>query len=154
MVLQSCRGTFDSGGEFDPMRHEREDGLDTVAWIERQPWFDGNLFTSGPSYLGYTQWALAPDAGPAETKVPPPAKRRMRTIILPLANMIGRMARRGQWELTGGRFTLGIGLSHPQFGVAIVRYHAEQRLDSRIDENLLHQFPVAPVHGRANVVEP
>ena len=65
VVLQSCRGTFDSGGEFDPMRHEREDGLDTVAWIERQPWFDGNMFTYGPSYLGFTQWALAADAGPA-----------------------------------------------------------------------------------------
>src|SRR2546423_4863 len=65
VVLQSCRGTFDSGGEFDPLRHEREDGLDTVAWIERQPWFDGNLFTFGPSYLGFTQWAIAPDVGPA-----------------------------------------------------------------------------------------
>jgi putative CocE/NonD family hydrolase len=65
VVLQSCRGTFDSGGEFDPMRHEREDGLDTVAWIGRQPWFDGNLFTFGPSYLGFTQWAIAADAGPA-----------------------------------------------------------------------------------------
>lgn len=65
VVLQSCRGTFDSGGEFDPMRHERDDGLDTVAWIERQPWFDGNLFTYGPSYLGYTQWAIAAEAGPA-----------------------------------------------------------------------------------------
>src|SRR5436305_6618224 len=65
VVLQSCRGTFGSGGEFDPMRHEREDGLDTVAWVERQPWFDGNLFTYGPSYLGFTQWAIAADAGPA-----------------------------------------------------------------------------------------
>jgi putative CocE/NonD family hydrolase len=64
VVLQSCRGTFDSGGEFDPLRHEREDGLDTVAWIERQPWFDGNLFTYGPSYLGFTQWAIAAEAGP------------------------------------------------------------------------------------------
>jgi len=64
VVLQSCRGTFDSGGEFDPMRHERADGLDTVAWIERQPWFDGNLFTYGPSYVGFTQWAIAADAGP------------------------------------------------------------------------------------------
>ena len=65
VIVQSCRGTFDSGGEFEPMRHEREDGLDTVAWIERQPWFDGNLFTYGPSYLGFTQWAIAAEAGPA-----------------------------------------------------------------------------------------
>ena len=65
VVVQSCRGTFGSGGEWEPMRHERADGLDTVAWIERQPWFDGNLFTYGPSYLGYTQWAIAAEAGPA-----------------------------------------------------------------------------------------
>jgi putative CocE/NonD family hydrolase len=65
VVMQSCRGTFDSGGTFDPMRHEREDGLDTVAWVEAQPWFDGNLFTYGPSYLGFTQWAIAAEAGPA-----------------------------------------------------------------------------------------
>ncbi|MEN3308684.1 MAG: uncharacterized protein V7603_4886 [Micromonosporaceae bacterium] len=65
VVLQSCRGTFDSGGAFDPMRHEREDGLDTVAWIEAQPWFDGNLFTYGPSYVGFTQWAIAAEAGPS-----------------------------------------------------------------------------------------
>ncbi len=65
VVLQSCRGTFGSGGEWEPMRHERADGLDTVAWIERQPWFDGDLFTYGPSYLGYTQWAIAAEAGPA-----------------------------------------------------------------------------------------
>jgi hypothetical protein len=65
VVMQSCRGTFDSGGEWDPLRYEREDGLDAVAWIEKQPWFDGNLFTYGPSYLGFTQWAIAADAGPA-----------------------------------------------------------------------------------------
>ncbi|HEY1486671.1 MAG TPA: CocE/NonD family hydrolase [Micromonosporaceae bacterium] len=59
VVLQSCRGTFGSGGDFQPMRHERTDGLDTIAWIQEQPWFDGNLFTYGPSYVGFTQWAVA-----------------------------------------------------------------------------------------------
>jgi putative CocE/NonD family hydrolase len=65
VVLQSCRGTFDSGGDFAPMRHERTDGLDTLAWLEGQPWFDGTVFTWGASYIGFTQWALATDAGPA-----------------------------------------------------------------------------------------
>jgi uncharacterized protein len=63
-VVQSTRGTFGSGGTFTPFL-EREDGLDTVAWIERQPWFSGALATTGASYLGFTQWALAADAGPA-----------------------------------------------------------------------------------------
>ncbi len=57
--MQSCRGTGGSGGAFDPMRHERDDGLDTVDWLRRQPWFNGRLGTFGPSYVGYTQWAIS-----------------------------------------------------------------------------------------------
>src|SRR5213083_321171 len=63
VVLQSCRGTFGSEGVFEPMAHERADGLDTIAWIKSQPWFDGNLFTYGSSYVGFTQWAVAAEAG-------------------------------------------------------------------------------------------
>ena len=58
VVLQACRGTAQSGGEFDPLVNERSDGLATLDWIKRQPWFDGRLGTSGPSYLGYAQWAI------------------------------------------------------------------------------------------------
>src|SRR3569833_3767451 len=58
VVIQACRGTSKSGGTFDPLSNERNDGLDTLAWIKQQPWFDGRLGTSGPSYLGYAQWAI------------------------------------------------------------------------------------------------
>jgi uncharacterized protein len=61
-VVQSVRGTFDSGGIFDPFRHERDDGRATLAWIEEQPWFTGRAAAFGPSYMGLTQWALIPDA--------------------------------------------------------------------------------------------
>jgi uncharacterized protein len=64
VVLQSCRGTFGSGGEFEPVVREAEDGQDTVIWLRDQPWFDGRLATLGPSYLGYAQWALALDPPP------------------------------------------------------------------------------------------
>ncbi|HEV7189169.1 MAG TPA: CocE/NonD family hydrolase [Blastococcus sp.] len=64
VVLQSVRGTFGSGGEFSPVVNEEHDGQDTVAWLRRQEWFDGGLATLGPSYLGYTQWALALDPPP------------------------------------------------------------------------------------------
>lgn len=63
VLVQSCRGTAGSGGTFDPFGHERADGLATLDWIEKQDWFNGHLFTFGPSYLGYVQWAMAPDAG-------------------------------------------------------------------------------------------
>jgi putative CocE/NonD family hydrolase len=59
VVVSSCRGTAGSGGSFDPLWHERDDGLDTVDWLRRQPWFSGRLGTFGPSYVGYTQWAIA-----------------------------------------------------------------------------------------------
>jgi len=64
VLLQSCRGTFGSGGEFEPMRNEVADGQDTVAWLREQSWFDGRLVTYGASYLGFTQWALAMDPPP------------------------------------------------------------------------------------------
>ena len=64
VLLQSCRGTFGSGGDFDPMRREAADGQDTVAWLRQQHWFDGRLATYGLSYLGFVQWALAQDPPP------------------------------------------------------------------------------------------
>jgi uncharacterized protein len=59
-VVQSCRGTFGSGGELDPFGlAERDDALATVEWLREQPWYPGSFGTWGPSYLGITQWALA-----------------------------------------------------------------------------------------------
>jgi uncharacterized protein len=64
VLLQSCRGTFGSGGEFEPMRNEIADGQDTVGWLREQSWFDGRLATYGASYLGFVQWALAMEPPP------------------------------------------------------------------------------------------
>jgi uncharacterized protein len=64
VLLQSVRGTFGSGGRFEPMRNEISDGHDTVAWLRGQSWFDGRLATFGASYLGFVQWALALDPPP------------------------------------------------------------------------------------------
>jgi putative CocE/NonD family hydrolase len=58
VLVQSCRGTFGSQGEFDPMANEADDAQDTVAWLRGMPWFDGRLATLGGSYLGWVQWAL------------------------------------------------------------------------------------------------
>ena len=41
---------------------ESRDGHDTICWIARQPWCNGNIGTWGPSALGITQNLLAPDA--------------------------------------------------------------------------------------------
>jgi uncharacterized protein len=64
VVLQSVRGTFGSGGMFEPMVNEAADGADTVAWLREQPWFTGRFATIGLSYLGFTQWTVLQDPPP------------------------------------------------------------------------------------------
>lgn len=62
VLLQSCRGTFGSGGTFDPMHQEPDDGMDTLDWLQAQPWCQGKVHTFGMSYLGMVQWAIAAPA--------------------------------------------------------------------------------------------
>ncbi len=64
VLIQSCRGTAGSGGDFVYVRNERSDGLATIAWIKQQEWFSGELAMIGASYLGFTQWAIAAEVGP------------------------------------------------------------------------------------------
>jgi putative CocE/NonD family hydrolase len=75
VLVQSVRGTFGSGGVFDPMVDEERDGHDTVAWLREQPWFDGRLATYGASYLGWAQWTLMTD--------PPPELRAAVVLVAP-----------------------------------------------------------------------
>jgi len=66
VLIQSTRGTFGSGGAFEPMVREREDGLATLDWLVKQPWC-GSVVLVGGSYLGFVQWAVA-DRLPPEVK--------------------------------------------------------------------------------------
>jgi len=61
-VVQDCRGRGDSKGEWEPFRYDAEDGFDTQEWIGAQPWCNGSIGTTGNSYVGWTQWASAPNA--------------------------------------------------------------------------------------------
>lgn len=72
VVVVSCRGTFGSGGEFEPLFNEASDGQDTFAWLAGQPWAgpDATVGTFGGSYVGHTQWAIAADPPPASASSP------------------------------------------------------------------------------------
>jgi putative CocE/NonD family hydrolase len=65
LVVQDVRGTFASQGDFQPMLNEGADGIDTIAWLIKQPWSDGRVGTFGPSYLGGVQIRLAAEKPPA-----------------------------------------------------------------------------------------
>jgi len=66
-VVQDCRGRGDSTGSFDPFVTEANDGYDSINWIAKQPWCDGNVGMIGASYGGFVQWAAASQA-PAALK--------------------------------------------------------------------------------------
>ncbi len=71
LVVQDCRGRYDSEGEFYPFVHEADDGFDTLAWLAAQPWCDGRIGMFGDSYLAATQFAAAVSGSPHLTSLNP-----------------------------------------------------------------------------------
>ncbi|WP_433465094.1 CocE/NonD family hydrolase [Spirillospora sp. CA-128828] len=64
VVVQNVRGVLGSGGRFHAFHDEKDDGLATLKWLRAQPWSDGRIAMAGASYLGFTEWAVAPYADP------------------------------------------------------------------------------------------
>lgn len=60
-VSQDCRGRYKSEGEWTPFVNERADGQDTHKWVTQQKWCNGETGTVGGSYVGFTQWSVAPE---------------------------------------------------------------------------------------------
>ena len=60
VVMQDCRGRFDSDGDWQPYVNEAQDGHDTQEWIGAQSWCNGSIGTFGSSYVGFTQSLTAP----------------------------------------------------------------------------------------------
>lgn len=96
LVVQDTRGRYASEGEFSCFRNEVDDGYDTVEWVARAPWSDGNVGMYGASYMGATQW-LAAIARPPHLKC-----------IVP---MITASDYHEGWTYQGGAFALGLNLS-------------------------------------------
>ncbi len=55
-AFQFVRGTFTSGGVFNPFVQEVNDEYDAVEWAAAQPWSTGRVGTTGDSYLAIDQW--------------------------------------------------------------------------------------------------
>jgi putative CocE/NonD family hydrolase len=65
VIMQDTRGRFASDGdEFYPLVWEAQDGHDAVEWAAGLPYSDGHVGTMGQSYLGATQYLLAPTRPP------------------------------------------------------------------------------------------
>jgi putative CocE/NonD family hydrolase len=65
VIMQDTRGRFASeGDEYYPPFYEIQDGYDAVEWAAALPYSDGKVGTMGQSYLGATQYLLAPTRPP------------------------------------------------------------------------------------------
>lgn len=70
-VVQDTRGRFASEGVWHMMTDDVNDGIDTAAWLVRQPWSDGGFAMIGTSYVGGTQHAMAESNPPGLKAIVP-----------------------------------------------------------------------------------
>ena len=73
VVVQDCRGRFQSQGDFFPYDNEGQDGYDTIDWLGKQPWCNGRIGMWGASYVGATQWQAATEKPPGLVTIAPTA---------------------------------------------------------------------------------
>jgi len=65
VALVNVRGTQWSEGEYHWLKGARDDGLDTLEWVTRQPWSNGSVGTIGCSSSGEVTIPLAAANPPA-----------------------------------------------------------------------------------------
>ena len=72
-VSQNVRGKFGSEGIFTAYVEGQEipDAYDTIDWIVKQGWSDGNVGVMGESYYGYTSLMAAVSGHPAVKAISP-----------------------------------------------------------------------------------
>ena len=84
-VIQDCRGRGESQGEYEPFRHDAEDGYDTIEWIAAQPWSNRRVGMYGVSALGMTAnlaASLAPEPLQCTYVVVAPASARRQSVYV------------------------------------------------------------------------
>jgi putative CocE/NonD family hydrolase len=122
VVVQDCRGRWASEGEWYPLRHEADDGYDTVAWAAGLPGSNGKVGMYGFSYAGATQLLTAAGQPPGLATIMPA--------------MTGSDYYDG-WTYRGGAlhyaFTLG-------WALALAQHTAHRRGDYALETELAAAF--------------
>ncbi len=99
VVVQDCRGCFESEGVMTLYSDEGPDGYDTIEWAAAQPWSNGKVGIYGSSYMGVTCLQAAVAA-------PPHLQAAM--AYLTAANLYQG------WVYSGGALELGFNLGYTQ----------------------------------------
>jgi putative CocE/NonD family hydrolase len=63
-VAVDVRGRGKSEGDWHAFVNDPEDTYDVIEWVAAQEWCDGQVGTTGLSYMGWVQWAAASQRPP------------------------------------------------------------------------------------------
>ena len=66
-VIQHCRGCGMSEGDWIPYENERADGLALLEFVRKLPWYNGEIYLEGGSYLASVHWSYL-DTDPSDVK--------------------------------------------------------------------------------------
>ena len=96
-VIQHVRGSGVSEGRRIPYEHERGDGLALLDYVRKLPWYNGEIYLSGGSYLSSVHWSYL-DTNPPDVKGA--------ALAIQDANRYNICYRNGfkKWNLHGGWF--------------------------------------------------
>ncbi len=99
-VNQHCRGCGMSEGDWVPYENEREDGLALLEWVRKLPWYNGEIFISGASYLSSVHWAYL-DTNPPDVKGAALAIQEVNRYNITLRNGFFKAGLHGLWFIEG-----------------------------------------------------
>ena len=101
-VEQHVRGTGMSEGDWIPYASEREDGLAMLEWLRRLPYYNGEIFLSGGSYLSSVHFSYL-DTNPPDVKGAALSVQDVNRYNVAYRNGIFKIGLHGNWFVKGYR---------------------------------------------------
>ncbi|MCC6945774.1 MAG: CocE/NonD family hydrolase [Thermomicrobiales bacterium] len=142
VVIQDTRGRWASEGVFHAFPYERQDGYDTCAWLQEQPWSNGRIGMCGGSYVGLTQWQAALGNAPGLQAIVP---------------TVTAADYHEGWTYQGGAFELNFNLSwtltYLSSATAAKRLAADPGFSAKVEnlfdriDNMTPEFDRMPLKG-------
>lgn len=99
-LVQHCRGCGMSEGEWVPYESERADGLALLEWARKLPWYNGELFLDGGSYLSSVHWSYL-DTNPPDVKGASLAVQEVDRYNIIYRNGFFKIGLHGGWFVSG-----------------------------------------------------
>ena len=98
VIEQHCRGCGRSEGDCIPYANERADGLDTLEWIRSLPFYNGEIYLFGISYLSSVHIAYL-DTHPADVKAAVLCVQDVERYNCVFRNGVSKIGLHGGWSV-------------------------------------------------------